>query len=201
MASRLAAKGAAAERPRVEERESEDAPAPEREIPVELRDDGSSASWPLARRLLASASRYLGTRYVWGGTAPGGFDCSGFTRYVYAHFGVRLPRTSREQVYEGEEVQPHPRWLRPGDLLFFARSPSSAISHVAIYAGQNRFIHASSSGHAVRFDDLESNRGRWFATHMVAARRIIPAVDDSADSDAAFLRALGTVAPKGGPTP
>lgn len=126
-----------------------------------------------ARNVLLAARGFLGTPYVWGGTSPGGFDCSGFTQYVFGLTGVPLPRNSRQQLSAGSPVPTQLASLVPGDLLFFASSPTAPISHVAIYAGQGRMIHASGSGRAVRVDDLTSGRGRWFATHMVAARRVL----------------------------
>lgn len=123
-----------------------------------------------ASRLLGAADKYVGTPYVWGGTTPNGFDCSGFTQYVFAKQGVRLPRTSREQAQVGTALSPEWRAVAPGDLVMFAEN--GQISHVAIYAGRNRIIHSSSSGGGVRYDDLSTQRGAWFVDHMVAARRI-----------------------------
>lgn len=123
-----------------------------------------------ASRLLSTADKYLGVPYVWGGTTPGGFDCSGFTQYVFGQQGVRLPRTSREQAQVGLALAPEWRAVAPGDLVMFAEG--GAISHVAIYAGRNRIIHSSSSGGGVRYDDLSTQRGEWFVDHMVAARRV-----------------------------
>jgi cell wall-associated NlpC family hydrolase len=99
-----------------------------------------------------------------------GFDCSGFVQYVYAQQGVDLPRTARQMAGAGTAVEPSTRALAVGDLLLFQQG--GRISHVAIYAGNHRFIHSSSSGNGVRYDDLDSRRGRWFADHMVAARRV-----------------------------
>jgi cell wall-associated NlpC family hydrolase len=127
-----------------------------------------------ARNVLLAARGFVGTPYVWGGASPGGFDCSGFTRYVFGLVGVAIPRSSRAQLSAGDPVPTQVASLVPGDLLFFANAPSEPISHVAIYAGEGRMIHASGSGRAVRVDDLITSRGRWFATHMVAARRVLP---------------------------
>jgi cell wall-associated NlpC family hydrolase len=122
--------------------------------------------------VLPTARRYVGTKYVYGGTSPTtGFDCSGFVQYVFAHHGVKLPRTSRQQVGAGRRVEPRVSSLRPGDLVFFA-AHGSRISHVAIYAGSDRIIHATSSGGEVRYDDFSTSRGAWFASRIVAARRV-----------------------------
>ena len=122
--------------------------------------------------LLPTANRYLGVQYREGGTSPAsGFDCSGFVQYLFARHDVRLPRTAREQAEVGMKISPRISALQPGDLMFFAEK-GSRISHVAVYAGDNRIIHATGSGGSVRYDDLDSSRGRWFARRLVAARRI-----------------------------
>jgi hypothetical protein len=124
-----------------------------------------------ARRVVPAAERYIGVPYRYGGTSPeSGFDCSGFVQYVYGQQGVDLPRTSRQMAGAGIAVEPSTRSLVVGDLMLF--SQGGRISHVAIYAGNGRFIHSSSSGKGVRYDDLDTRRGRWFAEHMVAARRV-----------------------------
>ena len=127
---------------------------------------------PAATRVLNTASEYVGTRYVWGGNTPSeGFDCSGFTKYVFAKYGIALPRTAREQVRAGKAVDADFRALRPGDLMMFAE-PGAAISHVAIYAGDGRIIHASSSLGGVGYTDLNAG-GEWFVNYFVAARRVL----------------------------
>jgi cell wall-associated NlpC family hydrolase len=127
---------------------------------------------PSANRVLGTAEQYIGVPYKWGGTSPEtGFDCSGFVRYVYAKQGVRLPRTSREQAGAGQGVAARTSALRAGDLMLFAES-REPISHVAIYAGDGWFIHSSSSGRGVRYDELDSERGQWYVEHMVVARRL-----------------------------
>jgi cell wall-associated NlpC family hydrolase len=135
-----------------------------------------------ARRVIPTAERYLGTPYKWGGTSPsGGFDCSGFVQYVFARHGVKLPRTARQMAQVGTYMPPRFSALSPGDLAMFADDGSN-ISHVAIYAGNGRIIHATSSGGEVRYDDLDSRRGQWFEDHLVAARRI-----DAVDIDGLLL--------------
>ena len=120
--------------------------------------------------VLPTAERYIGVPYKWGGTSPSGFDCSGYTQYVFAKHGVKLPRTSRSQALTGMGISDY-RALRAGDLIMFAES-GKPISHVAIYAGRDRIIHSSRSGSGVRYDDLGSRRGTWFRNHMVVARRV-----------------------------
>jgi cell wall-associated NlpC family hydrolase len=135
--------------------------------PVSTRTSASAA------RLIGAAEDYIGVPYKWGGTSPSsGFDCSGFTQYVFAKQGVRLPRTSYQQAEVGQSITPDWSAVAPGDLVMFEEN--GRIGHVAIYAGRNRIIHSSSSGGGVRYDDLSTERGRWFADHMVEARRITP---------------------------
>jgi cell wall-associated NlpC family hydrolase len=130
----------------------------------------SSASGA-ARRVVPTAEQYIGVPYRYGGASPRtGFDCSGFVQYVYGTQGVDLPRTSRQMAGSGVAVTPSTRSMQVGDLMLFQQG--GRISHVAIYAGNGRFIHSSSSGHGVRYDDLGTRRGQWFADHLVAARRV-----------------------------
>jgi cell wall-associated NlpC family hydrolase len=140
----------------------------------------SRTTWPVsttsasgsARRVVSTAEQYIGVPYRYGGTSPrSGFDCSGFVQYVYSAQGIDLPRTSRQMAGAGVAVEPTARALAVGDLMLFEQG--GRISHVAIYAGNGRFIHSSSSGHGVRYDDLNTHRGQWFADHMVAARRVM----------------------------
>ena len=122
--------------------------------------------------MLRTGDSYRGIRYVWGGNTPAqGFDCSGFTKYVFAKSHVSLPRTSREQSRVGTAVPADFRALRPGDLMFFAE-PGEDISHVAIYAGNGRILHASSSNGGVGYTDLNAG-GDWFVAYFVAARRML----------------------------
>jgi hypothetical protein len=139
-------------------------------VPVSIPTSSSSSA---AARVLPTADRYVGVKYRWGGTSPTtGFDCSGFTQYVFAKHGVQLPRTSRQQATVGTRLPADWDAVAPGDLVMFEEG--GRIGHVAIYAGHNRIIHATSSGGAVRYDDLTTRRGQWFAEHMVAARRVAP---------------------------
>ncbi|HET9426568.1 MAG TPA: C40 family peptidase [Gemmatimonadaceae bacterium] len=137
---------------------------------------GSGTVWPAgntnssgaARRVVPRGEKYLGVPYVWGGETPSGFDCSGFVQYVYRHEGVDLPRTSRQMAGSGFGVDRQS--MAVGDLMLFAQN--GPISHVAIYAGNGRFIHSSSSGNGVRYDNLNTERGRWYSENLVAVRRV-----------------------------
>jgi peptidoglycan DL-endopeptidase LytE len=126
-----------------------------------------------AARVLATANRYVGTRYRYGGEAPvTGFDCSGFVQFVYSRHGIALPRTSRLQSASGVSLPLEVASLHPGDLLLFATS-GSRVDHVAIYAGENRMIHSSAGAGGVVYDDLSTPRGKWYLRHHVASRRVL----------------------------
>jgi len=158
-------------RPRAPRSSSED---PIRVVLGSAGEIAGSATPSSAARVIPTAERYLGTPYRYGGTSPiTGFDCSGFVQYVFARNSVKLPRTSRQQAKVGKAMPRRFKSLAPGDLVMFAER-GEPISHVAIYAGHNRIIHATSSGGAVRYDDLGTRRGKWFVDHMVAARRVTP---------------------------
>ena len=138
----------------------------------DVRIPRSPAPTATASRVLQTADRYVGVPYVWGGNTPeSGFDCSGFTKYVFAKQGIQLPRTSREQARAGQGVDLDFGAFLPGDLLLFAE-PNEAISHVAIYVGDGRIIHASSAMGEVNYLDLDGDRGAWYVQNMVAVRRL-----------------------------
>lgn len=135
-----------------------------------------TAPAPTPRALVvATADELVGTRYRYGGSSPkSGFDCSGFIHWVYSQQGIDLPRTARGLSTAGTRVPARRAELLPGDLLLFA-GRGTRITHAAIYVGDGRIIHASSGQRAVRYDDLDSPRGRWFRAHVVSARRVIEA--------------------------
>ena len=137
-----------------------------------VRIPRSPAASAAAARVLRTADQYVGVPYVWGGNTPKGFDCSGFTKYVFAKNGVTLPRTSREQARAGGGVALDFDAMRPGDLLLFAE-PGEAISHVAIYVGSGRIIHASSAMGGVNYLDLDGSYGAWYVQNLVAVRRAL----------------------------
>jgi len=117
---------------------------------------------PFGVRVADYAKRFLGTRYLYGGSSPSdGFDCSGFVRYVYAHFGVSLAHSSYAQFARGRSIDQ--RALKPGNLVFF-----DDLGHVGIYIGNGRFIHAPHSGTHIRIETLDG----WYRSHFDGARRI-----------------------------
>ena len=120
------------------------------------------------------ARQYLGTRYAYGGAAPGGFDCSGFTMYVYKNFGYSLPHTATGQWKSGYGTRIYSiSELQPGDLVFFcdpSRSNGKACSHAGIYVGGGQHIHASSSrSGGVIISDLTSG---YYNTYFVGGIRL-----------------------------
>ncbi len=130
-----------------------------REIP-EVSRGGAS----FGRRIVQSSFQYIGVPYVFGGTTPNGFDCSGFVRYVFDSAGIWLPRTADEQYLVGYAVSN----LQPGDLVFFSTYTYGA-SHSGIYIGNGNFISATSSS-GVRIDNLYG--GYWGACY-IGARRVL----------------------------
>lgn len=118
-----------------------------------------------AQSVLGIANQFIGVPYVFGGSTPSGFDCSGFTRYVYSSVGIDLPRMADEQYTVGQFVSQSD--LQPGDLVFF-QTYTSGVSHAGIYIGDNKFISATSSG--ISIDNLRS--GYWSARY-VGAKRVL----------------------------
>lgn len=116
--------------------------------------------------VLATAQQYIGCKYVYGGTTPSGFDCSGFTSYVYKAHGVSLSRTAAGQYSNGVAVSRSD--LQPGDLVMFGKS---GISHVAIYAGGGKIVHAANSSRGVTTDTINSG---YYNKNYVGARRVMP---------------------------
>ena len=118
------------------------------------------------------AMQHLGTRYAWGGAAPGGFDCSGFTMYVYKQFGISLPHTASGQWLSGQGTKVGSiSELQPGDLVFFndpSRNAGKACSHAGIYIGNGQHIHASSSKSGVVISSLTSG---YYNTYYKGAIR------------------------------
>ena len=118
------------------------------------------------RRIVQTAMEYLGVPYVFGGTSPGGFDCSGYVRYVFAQAGIALPRMADEQYEVGRPVATGD--LRTGDLVFFSTYEYGP-SHVGIYLSNGNFINASSS-RGVVIDSLSSD---YWGSCYIGARRIM----------------------------
>lgn len=116
--------------------------------------------------LVGTALALRGTPYRNGGADPTGFDCSGFTQYVFGQYGIPLAREVREQFRQGKEIDA--KDLLPGDLVFFATTDRDA-SHVAIVVGGDQFVHAPSSNGVVRVERLSSS---YWSPRYLGARRI-----------------------------
>ena len=119
----------------------------------------------LVRRVVQEAMRYQGVPYVFGGTSPNGFDCSGFTRYIFAQAGINLPRAADEQYEVGQNVSYGQ--LQSGDLVYFTTYEPGA-SHVGIYLGNGQFISATSS-RGIAIARIDS--GYW-GDRYLGARRV-----------------------------
>ena len=107
--------------------------------------------------ILSKAQSYLGSPYVYGGASPSGFDCSGFVYYVYGTFGISVGRTPAAQASAGTQVDKAS--LQVGDIVLFAGTGGSGITHAGIYAGNGQFIHSPNSRSTVSYSDL--NSGYW----------------------------------------
>ena len=124
---------------------------------------------PVRSTLMSRANSLRGTPYRYGTSGGGTFDCSGFTSAMYRKVGVKLPRTAAEQFGVGLHIAKSS--LSKGDLVFFRNTAGRrGISHVGIYSGNGMFIHASSRGHAVRIDTLNSG---YYSSHFAGGRRLI----------------------------
>lgn len=119
----------------------------ERIISKQPSDDASDKG----SEIVSYAQSVLGTAYRYGGAAPSGFDCSGLVEYSHLHAGISVPRTSVAQYEAAQSVSRSE--LKPGDVIFFNLDRNKA-SHVGIYAGEGRFIHAPSTGKYVSFANL-----------------------------------------------
>jgi cell wall-associated NlpC family hydrolase len=118
----------------------------------------------IAASLTRNAMRYIGTPYVFGGTSPSGFDCSGYTQHIFAMLGIQLPRTADAQYYAGRRIQGE---MSAGDLVFF-QTYLPGPSHVGIYLGGGRFIHSSS--HGVMISRLGDS---YWASRYLGAKRFV----------------------------
>jgi cell wall-associated NlpC family hydrolase len=146
----------------------------------------SESAHNLRDSLVTVARAQIGTRYVLGGTTPKGFDCSGLVRYVMASLKVELPRTAAQQARIGDEVSTDPNRLRPGDLLTFGRRGRSGVSHIGIYVGDGRYIHASSVAGRV----IESDLNRT-GSPLIKAWRGVRRIVAGAEPDTAVVRSGG----------
>jgi cell wall-associated NlpC family hydrolase len=147
----LAEQSAVARRDRLQQRiaalEREARPVPAPAVELSMPSFGA----PLGVEAVSIAEQYLGVPYVWGGSTPAGFDCSGLTMYVYAQLGIQLPHYAAAQWNEGMKVDTSA--LEPGDLVFFEPTAAGP-GHVAIYAGGDQIIEAPHTGDVVKLASL-----------------------------------------------
>ncbi|MGK0466811.1 SH3 domain-containing protein [Clostridium sp.] len=120
-------------------------------------------------KILDYASKFMGIPYLWGGTTPVGFDCSGFVQYVYKNFSIDLPRVTMDQVNVGKAVNIEN--LQTGDLIYFRTNTvqPSQVSHVGIYTGDNKFIQAPKTGDIIRISELTG----YYKDNFVIGRRML----------------------------
>lgn len=135
---------------------------------IEESSESTNSNKTLGSEIVEYAKTFLGAKYVSGGNGPNAFDCSGFTKYVYNHFGYSISRTSSTQANNGVKVGKDE--LEQGDLLIFLDESKSKIGHVGIYIGGNRFIHAANATRGVVTDSINSS---YYGPRFVEARRIL----------------------------
>ena len=143
----------------------------QRKAPGKMATASLAAANKQSSTVLSRAVNVLGTPYRWGGSSPSkGFDCSGLVKYAFNDVAaVDLPRTSSEMASgHGQKVER--KDLKPGDLLFF-NIKSRKVNHVAIYLGNDRFIHAPRRGKSVTIDTLKKP---YWQSHYVVAKRVLP---------------------------
>lgn len=123
-----------------------------------------------AKNIEALATQYIGGKYIWGGETPKGFDCSGYTQYIYKQIGINLPRTALQQSKIGKTIK-HEKYKK-GDLLFFLtdRKRNIPITHVGIYLENDNFIHAASTKKGIIISDLSTSQ---YGKALVSASRVL----------------------------
>ena len=121
----------------------------------------------IGNEIALRAISQLGKPYVWGGADLTGFDCSGLVRFIYDQVGIDVPRTAAEQFSAAKPIQL--AGLEPGDLLFFRTQGQRRISHVAIYTGEGRFVHAPRTGQPVEFRTLDDD---YYRPRLAGAGRL-----------------------------
>ena len=122
-----------------------------------------------SQSVIKTAKKMLGVKYRYGGTSPSrGFDCSGLVQYSHKAAGINLPRTTSQQFRASKRISR--KYLKAGDLVFFKTTPSRHVSHVGIYLGNSRFIHAPSSGKRVK---ISSMKEKYWRKRFSGAGRVL----------------------------
>lgn len=137
-------------------------------IPDSLSSRDGLNGRSLGARIVSKARELLGSPYKYGGTSPSGFDCSGFTYYIYKQFGIELPHSSSGQANVGVKVSKSD--LQLGDIVVFSNTYTAGPSHTGIYIGNGKFIHASTSSKGVIISDLNT---QYYSKHFSYGRRVL----------------------------
>lgn len=166
LACALALQGCASAPPAAREPAAPSLPQPQTSVPASIDMQPPAASISIGTEIAMRAMSLLGAPYKWGGAGPGGFDCSGLVRFVHEQLGIEVPRTAAEQFSAARRVRLS--GLEPGDLLFF-KVDGPRISHVAIYTGEGRFIHAPQTGRAVELRMLDDD---YYRPRLAGAGRL-----------------------------
>ncbi|MGM9554766.1 MAG: NlpC/P60 family protein [Faecousia sp.] len=132
----------------------------------ETSSGSTSTEADLGQQIATYAQQFVGYPYVYGGSSPSGFDCSGFMQYVFSQFGYSINRTATAQLANGYSVAYED--LRPGDIIYFGYG--STASHVGMYIGNGQFVHAENSSTGVVITDLSVS---WYANRYLCAHRIV----------------------------
>lgn len=135
---------------------------------VKFSPDATPDQLALGERVVEKAKQYIGTPYVYGGSSPSGFDCSGFVKYIYSHFGVNLDRVAAAQSRNGYAVSADN--MMPGDIICFAGYGGYGyVNHVGIYVGNGQFIHSPRTGYTVCIETLGHSS---YGNRIAGVRRI-----------------------------
>jgi cell wall-associated NlpC family hydrolase len=147
----------------------------------------SNTAMSMRDSVVVLARAQIGTRYRFGGTTPkGGFDCSGFVRYVLGALQIALPRTAQQQAAVGDGVPKDTTSLRPGDLLTFGRG--SKVTHIGIYVGEGRYVHASPKAGRVIETSLARSTSPLVKIWRGGRRLLADATDSAETVDTAAVR-------------
>ena len=137
--------------------------------PTPEPEPAAPAMNPLRQQVIDYAAKFLGVPYLYGGSTPKGFDCSGLVQYVFKNFGITVARTSAKQ-YSDSVTKINKSQLQPGDLIFFSGDTPGRVGHVGIYVGNGQFIHAPRPGTNVCYERVENS---YYVEHYIGCGRLI----------------------------